>query len=380
MAPGIVNRDDVLRALDSVREAKASHRVSATDHDRIRRRLAEQIPCFQTYSDTGAPRDPVPGATLDIAWPDLRLDPDDRQRLATLAGAVSEIGESEMWVEMRLVEWERDASATSTVIDHVHPTVARFSVYGTARPTLRHAVIIADRIHAALVQLSDGASVFTGCDERGQSRTGPHRHAFVYPEALGHDDRITHVTVHAPMGFDARARAALARFRRLFSTRGHDLHFAPIGLGHSADFRSGWIESSPLCAVARTWRSVTPFVATRFAKHTRAGVAKKDARGLVVGSPPHDLLRLVETAGLPEPSIAKCDPMSFDGTSPREWLDFEIRRERGDGKVTPQPPDGFRLTFPEPVSGPMAFGYGAHFGLGALVPAGDDETQAEFEP
>ncbi|MGK3989600.1 hypothetical protein WME99_41515 [Sorangium sp. So ce136] len=30
---------------------------------------------------------------------------------------------------------------------------------------------------------------------------------------------------------------------------------------------------------------------------------------------------------------------------------------------------GLRLTFPEPVRGPIALGYASHFGLGTLAPA-----------
>lgn len=33
---------------------------------------------------------------------------------------------------------------------------------------------------------------------------------------------------------------------------------------------------------------------------------------------------------------------------------------------------GFRITFPDSVDGPLALGYGAHFGLGLFIPA--DQT------
>jgi hypothetical protein len=42
------------------------------------------------------------------------------------------------------------------------PTVARYSLSGSA-PMLTEAILLAERMHAALVELSDGSSVFTGC-------------------------------------------------------------------------------------------------------------------------------------------------------------------------------------------------------------------------
>lgn len=31
----------------------------------------------------------------------------------------------------------------------------------------------------------------------------------------------------------------------------------------------------------------------------------------------------------------------------------------------------WRLTFPEPIQGPLALGFGCHFGLGLFTPAGE---------
>jgi len=50
---------------------------------------------------------------------------------------------------------------------------------------------------------------------------------------------------------------------------------------------------------------------------------------------------------------------------------FEMERWKGGAGLSP-PGDAVaafpKITFPEPVMGPLAFGYGAHFGLGQLVP------------
>jgi len=47
------------------------------------------------------------------------------------------------------------------------PTVARFAVNCQIPQRLTSALPLAERIHLALVSLSDGAKVFTGCDGEG---------------------------------------------------------------------------------------------------------------------------------------------------------------------------------------------------------------------
>ena len=43
-------------------------------------------------------------------------------------------------------------------------------------------------------------------------------------------------------------------------------------------------------------------------------------------------------------------------------------RKSGDGRRSTATGYGFRVEFPEPVRGPIAVGYGAHFGLGVFAP------------
>lgn len=91
-------------------------------------------------------------------------------------------------------------------------TVARFSLGGQAL-RLTAALLLGERIHLALVELSDGSSIFTGCDESGSPLKG-HAHAFILSESntalgRGRNGEITHVTVYAPAGFGSREVSAL---------------------------------------------------------------------------------------------------------------------------------------------------------------------------
>jgi CRISPR-associated protein Csb2 len=244
------------------------------------------------------------------------------------------------------------------------PTVARFAVSSAVLPRLTRAVSVAERIHQSLVKFSDQAPVFTG-KEDGQPLQG-HRHAFVLCEAHGPRDAITHVTVHAPMGFDNAARQALETLSGsgVWGHGGHDLQLVLLGLGDGDTFA----DCQPFSA-SKVWRSLTPFVSTRHPKTHRDGRPKLDAEGWPIGSPAHDLRRLLEDVHHPLPVKMETLDTIPVGSRRLRPLEFQTQRSHGDGLRGNQAGTAFKLTFAEPVRGPLALGYGAHFGLGLFVPA-----------
>jgi len=252
------------------------------------------------------------------------------------------------------------------------PTVARFAVVSAVAPRIIQGVSIGDRVHDALCKWSDQgkgrAAVFTGLDENGKPRAN-HQHAHIFCEANGPRDAVTHITVWAPMGFDEEACVALRRLNKVWGYGGHDLRLVLHGLGQSADF--------PDCALfgpiqgerkAKVWRSITPFISTRHPKTFRDGRPKLDADGWPIGSPAHDLRRLLAEAGMPAPTrIEPLDTIAV-GSRRLRLLEFQSQRFHGKGARGVQVGAAFKLTFPTPVSGPIALGYAAHFGLGLFVP------------
>jgi len=216
---------------------------------------------------------------------------------------------------------------------------------------------------------SDAAPVFSGRREGSDERMRGHRHALILPEALDRDARISHILVCARMGFDRRAVRALDGLRKVWGRGGHDLQLVLAGLGQprdlgGADVRAG---QSPCLAESAVWESCTPFVPTRHPKTYKDGRPKVDDKGLQIGSPEHDLRRLLREAGHPESiAVRPLDALCLRGRTIR-WLRFRTERHRGGGRRAGLP-CGFRIEFAEPVRGPVAVGYGAHFGLGAFVP------------
>lgn len=265
------------------------------------------------------------------------------------------------------------------------PTVARYALASQVPPRLTDALLLTDRLRRALMSrsvVSKGgrpAPVFSGKAEKGDPLRG-HRHAFLLPEANLRDGFVSHVTVWAPMGFDDTARRALepepsrrGRPIELWQRGGEPLLLVLLGIGDPCDFAGSNLTAGqcPLFAEARVWMSRTPFLATRHPKLARSGRSKRDERGLVIGSPPHDLLRLLADAGFPEPTDVTSLSATELGGKRTRWLAFRTER-RGGGDRGPSSPAGFKIEFPRPVRGPIALGYGAHFGLGLFVPERDD--------
>jgi CRISPR-associated protein Csb2 len=248
--------------------------------------------------------------------------------------------------------------------------VARFAVASQVPPRFTQAVSVAERIHQSLVKHSDSASVFTGRDAAGNLLQG-HGHCHIFCESTGHRGSIDRITLYAPDGFDAAARRAIKEIRRVWGHGGHDLQLILLGLGSRESFagRDTARDQCPLFDHASEWRSLTPFVPTRHLKTYRDGRPKLDEDGLAIGSPEHDLRRLIHEAGLPPPSSVTQLKIASLAGKPLSWLAFQRSRKLGEGRHAGEMGYGFQIRFPTDVPGPLAFGYAAHLGLGLFVPA-----------
>ena len=240
--------------------------------------------------------------------------------------------------------------------------VARFALSGAVLPSIRAFLPQAERLHQSLVKHSDASPRFTGCDDEGNPLQG-HGHAYLFPECDPVHGYLTHLTLFARDGFSSRERRAMEAVRHVWSREGM-LGLSLLGIGQQEDFAS-----LPFFRTAKHWHSATPFVATRHAKTHRDGRVKRDANNLAIGSPEHDLRRLLALHGFPEPvTVAPLACLNLSGRR-LPWLDFVHNRKQGDGRCGATAPTGFEITFPSPVAGPLALGYASHFGLGLFAPA-----------
>lgn len=251
-----------------------------------------------------------------------------------------------------------------------HVDVALLALSADARranlfPPLRDAIRRMDLLHQTLVRCADpersgrGSAALTG-KENGVPLRG-HRHALLLPLSVAcRPDRFDHVLVYAAMGLDDVAREALGAIRKTYAKGMPDLFVTLAGLGSRDDFA----KRVPEMGCASAWRSRTPFVAPRFLKRRGRNslrgqiereLDERDLRGLVDVAVELDDGRFV--------SLAAFEP----GMRPSHRF-RHVRLERGEHAPPTRATFSLELRFQEPVRGPIALGYGCHFGLGAFVP------------
>lgn len=220
---------------------------------------------------------------------------------------------------------------------------------GEALPPVRDALWRLEAIHEALVHVSarlgDVPAVFTG--KSGDEPMRGHKHATLLPLTLdSRADRIDHVLIHAPMGLDEAALAAVHGVRRTWAKNLPTIYVTVAGVGGLSDFAPTVRELSE----ARSWSSRTPYVAPRF--------AKAHGRNTLEGQIREEL----SDRGFPEPLR-----ILVDACAPEfRWF----RRERRDPRRAPPSSAGHSVTieFSESVAGPITLGYASHFGLGVFAP------------
>jgi CRISPR-associated protein Csb2 len=275
------------------------------------------------------------------------------------------------------------------------PMVARFVLAGRPRPRIEDAVKIGELMRlAALAQFGwrkdettgrrrpNAPSVISGRDtENRPLRNAEHGHAFWLPEDADGDGEIDHVVVYAREGFEPSVQEKLDALTRLWIEQPkviaeddnsalpdarQEWRLALEGFGMPKDFSS----ASRLLAVSKTWESVTPFLA---AGHLKTGgytaeIRRLAARRQLPEPTEISLLRPQRSGGIDgEGDPHGSDIGVFVGGRLRRAIHFYRFRSRG-REVQPDALGTFvRVTFREEVDGPLALGYGCHFGLGLFT-------------
>lgn len=248
------------------------------------------------------------------------------------------------------------------------PTTARFALYGKPLPRIEDAVRIGEALRAAAMGhakrlLGPDAipQTLSGHDQPGDNR---HGHAFWLPEDADGDGGIDHLLVHAPDGFSAAAVRALTALSSLRRDEGEPLRLMLEGIG-SADMLAA---ASCHLSASRVWRSVTPYLHPWFLSKaelrtdsaTRAGVEeqiRKEWHRRAAQAPAIERIDFLEYIRVSK-SGRRLRPLQF----------HRFRHKRGLNQ-----PDTLgrfvELRFAEPVRGPVALGFGCHFGLGLFEAA-----------
>jgi CRISPR-associated protein Csb2 len=238
-------------------------------------------------------------------------------------------------------------------------TTARLALYGKPLPRIEDAVRVAEWLRFAVVGKAgrmlgedNVPAVLSGHDLPAGNR---HERAFYLPEDADGDGFIDHLVVHAPGGLDAPSRRVLGALARLWTRDGLEWQVILEAMGASEQFA----DSSCLLRSSREWRSATPYLHPWYVKK-RFTVEDQ-------------LRRECRERGLPEPvDLAPVDEVEVSAGSRRRPIHFHRFRSKR-GLTQPDRHGSFwRLVFPEPVRGPLALGFGCHFGLGLFRPAQPD--------
>jgi CRISPR-associated protein Csb2 len=182
-----------------------------------------------------------------------------------------------------------------------------------------------------------------------------HRHAFYLPEdhAEDHDGdgRIDHLVLHAPAGLDGAALRALDRLDYLCNRDGQKWLLILEAVGTAQEIAS----ASKLLGESGTWEPRTPYL---HPWHVKKGFSIED-----------QLRRECRERGLPD--LARLERIGAIQVAGRERRPVHYHRFRSKRGLTQPDTQGsfWRLTFRERVRGPLALGFGCHFGLGLFTPA-----------
>lgn len=231
-------------------------------------------------------------------------------------------------------------------------TVMSFILAGKPLPRVEDSLRIGELMRSAVMHSFKGdvPSALSGHDLPKGNR---HRHAFYLPWDSNGDGRLDRIVIFAPDGIEADAQRAIATVRKLWDRRGNEWQL----LLESAGQRSN---NDPLIGRSTTWESITPYL------HPWHVKKQFDIQA--------QICRECRERGMPEPvRFEVLDQIDVGKGRQRRPIHFHRFRNKH-GLHQPDRLGSFwRLTFCEPVRGPLALGFACHFGLGLFQPMQGEE-------
>lgn len=256
------------------------------------------------------------------------------------------------WVEYRKIGVGARPRKLIPVGSKPRVTAARWYLPDAGRPPIVEAVAVGHLLRQAVMrQAREPSQVLSGRTEGGPRRD-QHQHAHYLAFSANNDSRIDTLAVWAPDGLGEREIAGIARLRRLS---------APEYLRRLGTYRLGLevLASTDLALPelggqqpSRTWVSVTPYLPGR-------AYTKWTDRNRRIAHITEDIRREVGYRHLPVPN-------RIEEIRRPDWRRF--RRARPNQAGGSRRAASLRLTFDDPIEGPLALGALSHFGLGLFKP------------
>lgn len=228
-------------------------------------------------------------------------------------------------------------------------TTASYMLIGKPLPLIEEAVRVAETARGAIIRLAQkhlGTVPWYLLGRKDGDTKTDHHHAFYLPEDRDSDGLIDHLVVYVPKGFTERDAEVLAAVRKLYDGKHLELSVIFENVGERRMLKS----ESTILGASRFWVSCTPYLHPWFVKK-KFGLEEQVARECDKRNFPA-IRRLTK-----EPSL------SIQGRTVYPVHFRRFRKKRG-----LRQPDRhgvfLRLEFSEEIQGPLALGFGCHFGLG----------------
>lgn len=264
--------------------------------------------------------------------------------------------------------------------DDDRPTIARLVLAGRPRPRIEEAVKIGEIFRRALIARIRASvpATISGRDEHNKPLRDPaHRHAFFLPEDDDGDGFIDHLVLYARDGLERSVRRSIEDLRRLWiadpqARRSNEKadqnedegeeegrrewRVALEGFGRPSSF-----VDSDLLRCSKCWVSVTPYLRPW---HAKLSPPEAETTKMAEEECRRRGLRIVKAEFNPDPDGTGFGRSIDVAGGRRNVLHFHRFRSRR-GLVQPDRSGAaLQLTFAEPIEGPLAFGFGCHYGLG----------------
>lgn len=246
-------------------------------------------------------------------------------------------------------------------------TTFRYALYAKPLPRIEDTVRVGE--WARLAALGRAKKVL-GADDvppllsgHGLPEDNRHGHAFYLPEDSDGDGLIDHLLIHIPASVSRDLERVLRGLTFLKNADGARIQLLFEGVGTRAVIAG----ASRLLSESKEWTSVTPYLHPWHLKLKRSisGEMRVAAAAVQIQE---QIKRECRERGLPEPKEARrIEGPSIHGRARRSIHFHRFRQKRG--IIQPDRLGRFlRIIFDEPVMGPLALGFGCHFGLGLFAP------------
>lgn len=249
-------------------------------------------------------------------------------------------------------------------------TAVRFAVMGPIPFKATHGILLADEAHRQAGLALSRAKVPDDHRQRLLGTDGAatdHRHAHWIPLADGYERcaPVRSLIVWVPRGLRTEDVRAILSMRGMSGRRGgggesggYDIPgFPEIEVLFQSAGEVGQV-APELCAPARRWRSLTPYLPVRHRK-------RESPEEYLAADVAAELGYRPQYRDMLPPAVARVE----QGSAMVDRWASEFRRHRiTERRQRSRPGLGLLLEFPEPVTGPLVLGQLSHFGYGIFVP------------